>query len=157
MIQREGIQPAAVVVDDAVKPRADDRPWQVPARELLAITLGSLAESRIEVAELEHAATLGSQLEAFRTRSAPRDALADLQPAPHADVARELMLGCWWSERMLRSIVRQAPAPRIPVEPPRTPTAGVGGKEPVKPRTGVGGGPRVYRELGVRRGVARPF
>jgi hypothetical protein len=37
--------------------------WQVPARELLAIMLGLLAEQRLEVASLEHAATLGSQLE----------------------------------------------------------------------------------------------
>ncbi len=30
------------------------------------------------------------------------------------------MLGCWWGERMLRSIVQQPPPPRIPVESPRS-------------------------------------
>jgi len=89
---KRAIRAAAVMVGDAVKPRADDRLWQVPARELLAITLGLLAESRIEVAELEHAATLGSQLEAFRTRPAPRDALADWRPAPHTDLTQAMML-----------------------------------------------------------------
>jgi hypothetical protein len=91
-------------------------------RELLAVTLGLLAEQRIELAELEHAATLASQLEAFRTKAPPKDALSDWRPAAHVDLAQALRLGAWWSERILRSIVKHPPAPRIPVEPPRQPT-----------------------------------
>ena len=72
-----GIRATAVMVGNAAKVRPDDRLWQVPTRELVAIPVGSLAESGLEVTELEHAPTLGGQLEAFHTRPAPRYALAD--------------------------------------------------------------------------------
>jgi hypothetical protein len=55
-------------------------------RKPLAVMLGLVAESHIEVAELAYAATLDQQLQAFRTRLAPRDARADQPPAPHTDL-----------------------------------------------------------------------
>jgi hypothetical protein len=111
-----------VVVGDAVKPRADDRIWHAPARELPVITMGLLAESWIDVAELEHAGALASQVESYHIRPAPRDALADWRPAPHTDLAQARMLAAGWGEKMLRSTIRQPPAPRIPVERPRPAT-----------------------------------
>jgi hypothetical protein len=61
-------------------------------------------------------------LEAFRTKAPPRDALSDWRPAPHVNLAQALMLGARRAERMLRSIVRQPPAQRLSIEPPRQPT-----------------------------------
>lgn len=117
LLRERGVRAAPVMVGDASGARAANRQWQLPVREMLSLALGLMAEQRIEVAaDLEHAATLAGQLEAFRTRPPPRDALSDWRPAPHVDLASALMLALWWSERMLRSIVHQPPAPRLPVE-----------------------------------------
>ena len=69
----------------------------MPAREPLAITSSA---RRIEGAELEHAATPG-------------------KPAGELLDQRALMVAAWCSERLLRSIAKQPPAPRLPVEPPK--------------------------------------
>jgi hypothetical protein len=51
-----------------------------------------------------------------------RDSLADWHPTPQTDLAQALMIGFWWSSRMLRTIVEQPPRPRVKIEPPRPAT-----------------------------------
>jgi hypothetical protein len=45
------------------------------------------------------------------------NALADWRPAVQADLVGALMVGAWWAERMLRTIVKQPPRPRVVREP----------------------------------------
>jgi hypothetical protein len=89
----------------------------VPVRELLAITLGLLAEQRIEIAEREHAATLTSSCRRSGPDQPQRDALADWRLASHTDLApgadaRALMVGTY--------AARHHQVPPVPL--PRPPT-----------------------------------
>jgi hypothetical protein len=43
----------------------------------------------------------------------PRDTLADWRRERYTDLAQAL----WWGERMLRSIVKQPPGPRVAISP----------------------------------------
>jgi hypothetical protein len=115
-LRERNVRAAPVVISDSLHVRADGRVWHLPSRELIAVALKLLAEKRIEVADLEHAETLAQQLEAFRTKAPPRDALSDWRPAAQVDLAQALMVACWWSERMLRPIIRQPLPPRLPIE-----------------------------------------
>lgn len=109
------IQAAPVMVGDAGVARVSGRHWSIPMRELLSVTLGLLAAQKIEVADVEHAATLSNQLDAFRTKPMPRDALSDWRLVPDVDLAGALMTAVWWGERMLRTLVKQPPPKREPI------------------------------------------
>ncbi|MGE0853309.1 MAG: hypothetical protein AB7O44_27480 [Hyphomicrobiaceae bacterium] len=116
LLRERKVRAAAIMVGDAHKVRPDARTWHIPMRELLTVTLGLLADQRLEVADLPHAGKLAEQLATFRTKPLPKDALSDWRPVPHTDLAQALMLAAWWAERMLRSIVKQPPAPRVAIE-----------------------------------------
>lgn len=119
LLRDRGVRAAAVMISDASKTRPDKRFWQIPQRELISVSLGVLADGRVEVADLPQAQALNQQLAAFSTKPPPRDALADWRPVPQTDLAQALMLGLWWSERMQRSIVVQPRPPRTAPEQPR--------------------------------------
>lgn len=119
LLKDRDIRAALVMMSDANKVRPDNRFWTVPQRELISIALGLFAERKIDVADLPEAAALDQQLTAFSTKPPPKDSLSDWRPAPQVDLAQALMIGLWWSERMLRSIVRQPPPPREAPKPPR--------------------------------------
>ena len=112
LLKEREVRAACVMISDAAKMRSDKRFWQVPQRELISVALELMADNKVEVADLPEAEALGQQLGAFSTKAPPRDALADWRPAPQTDLAQALMLGLWWSERMMRSIVDQPPPPR---------------------------------------------
>jgi hypothetical protein len=116
LLRERKVRAAPVMVADAAKAQADGRVWRLPSRELIAVALRLLAEKRIEVADLDQAETLAQQLEAFRTKAPPKDALSNWRPSAHVDLAQALMVACWWSERMLRPIIHQPPSPRLPIE-----------------------------------------
>jgi hypothetical protein len=116
LLRSRSVRAAPVMAADAAGPRADKRMWHVPMREMLSMMLDLMAAKRVEVGDLEHAQTLVAQLEAYRTKTPPRDALADWRPVAHVDLACAMMLGLWWGERMLRSIVHQPPMPKLPIE-----------------------------------------
>jgi hypothetical protein len=82
-----------------------------------------IADKRIRVAgDLPASEPLRNQMKEFRAKAPPKDALSDWRPATQADLASSLMSGLWWGERMLRSLVRQPPAPRLKVDPAQPPT-----------------------------------
>ena len=86
----------AATVSDVASAQAADRYWAMPVREPLAITL-SCSPDR------------GRRTGAHRDPGTPGE-LPD---------QRALMVAAWCSERLLRSIAKQPPAPRLPVEPPK--------------------------------------
>jgi hypothetical protein len=112
--------------------------------------LSLLAEKRLEVVSLEH-----RDAESYRTRPAPRDALADWRPAPHIHLAQALMLGLLV---VGEDVARDHPAAAGTAHPDRPATAadlqrsaGVSEREPVEPRpilTPVGVWLTAYTNLG---------
>ena len=102
----------ALVATDGGRARADRKVWQAPGREMIGVALELLAERRIEVADHALAATLETQLGGYSTKAPPKDALADWRPTPSSELAQAAMAAMWWSERRLRPIIEQPPAPR---------------------------------------------